>query len=379
MRKHVQFIIPLFAITLFLVSCGQHTGDNHASSQNNNGTAVATEDNHQTPVSGKATTTPATQEASRQDVKEGTPQDDSRTKTNQVVNENTGNTTAGTPPATQPQTRPQTTPSAPPQEIPLSKETIAHLNEKQKHKVKLTPAAPTPAFKDAELEFATYENGTLKFHIKGNSFRLGALTSDTKEHHITGKSGQYIGVIIDNNPPVKIFKTTYRKKLGDGGHRIFAYLGTSYDQAIKTPKAFISKKITVKNNSLVKVYQMNNFPELFCTSPAGNYPTLVADKVLLDFYLLNANIDSNHKIQLTINDGQSFIISQAKPFYMTGLPYGENEIELMLVNGNGDMIRMPRNPVKRSFILQNPPQNLSQKQMDEIIEEYQNKSEEKYK
>jgi hypothetical protein len=92
-------------------------------------------------------------------------------------------------------------------------------------------------------------------------------------------------------------------------------------------------------------------PHMFYSRPKGEYTGKDTEKVMLDFYLVNADLaDDGYKIRATVN-GQEFMINQWKPYYLTGLPMGENTIKLELMDEDGNLVDSPFNPVTRTITL----------------------------
>ena len=76
---------------------------------------------------------------------------------------------------------------------------------------------------------------------------------------------------------------------------------------------------------------------------------------MLDFYLANCNLGPNYKVKADIN-GKEFVIDTWQPYYLEGLPMGENTIKLSLIDSLGALVNVPLNPVERKFTLQSEPQ-----------------------
>ena len=75
-------------------------------------------------------------------------------------------------------------------------------------------------------------------------------------------------------------------------------------------------------------------------------------KLLLDFYLVNTNISKDgNKVKATINETE-FIIDEWAPYYIEGLPKGEINIKLELINSDGNMVETLFNPSIRTVILE---------------------------
>ena len=63
---------------------------------------------------------------------------------------------------------------------------------------------------------------------------------------------------------------------------------------------------------------------------------------------------TDHMVKATIN-GEDHMIDTWQPYYVEGLPMGENTITLTLVDAEGNTVDTPLNPVTRTFTLQADP------------------------
>ena len=90
---------------------------------------------------------------------------------------------------------------------------------------------------------------------------------------------------------------------------------------------------------------------LFYSRPKGTYVGKKnTDKVMLDFYVVNLKLGPNYKVLADIN-GEIHTIDTWQPYYIEGLPMGKNKIKLTLVDGAGNPVDTPLNPVEREFEL----------------------------
>ena len=78
-------------------------------------------------------------------------------------------------------------------------------------------------------------------------------------------------------------------------------------------------------------------------------------KVMLDFYLVNADM-SGYMVEADIN-GEKHMINQWQPYYIEGLPDGDNTIKLSLLNKDSSFVNVPLNPVSRTFQLEKTPES----------------------
>ncbi|HJW28126.1 MAG TPA: hypothetical protein VJ508_02625, partial [Saprospiraceae bacterium] len=130
------------------------------------------------------------------------------------------------------------------------------------------------------------------------------------------------------------------------------FLSRSYHESIKTPAAHKAVKVTVKNKSFQNASEIKE-PMLFYSRPKGLYTGDDTKKVMLDFYLVNATMPA-YKVEASIN-GEKHMIDTWQPYYIEGLPEGDNEITLTLMDSTGQVVKSPLNPVTRKFQIEKTP------------------------
>ncbi|EMR03792.1 hypothetical protein ADICEAN_01033 [Cesiribacter andamanensis AMV16] len=222
--------------------------------------------------------------------------------------------------------------------------------------IQLTKGEDSPEFPDAMLEQIQPTDGqkfrsesvTFRYNIK--NFKLTEMTEDAHNKMLANsQQGQHIHLIVNNDPYDALYKTTHQKELSAGHYVALSFLSRSYHESIKTPDAYVLRQFTVGNaeNKNVDLTQ----PHMFYSRPKGEYEGKDTERIMLDFYLVNADLQENgHKVRATIN-GQEFMINEWKPYYITGLPMGETTIQLELLDGNGNRVESPFNPVTRTITL----------------------------
>lgn len=222
-------------------------------------------------------------------------------------------------------------------------------------KYKLTAFSPSKTFKDAEIQEMAYVNGNFNFKVAEGDYSLGAQTDDAPQKMCANSGkGQHIHLIVDNKPYAAKYTNEFEYEIPDGEHYLLAFLSRSYHESIKTDKAHVVKKIDVKSNGIVNAKPVSE-SMLFYSRPKGTYVGKAdTEKVMLDFYAVNANIGTTQKIVANIN-GEKHDITKWQPYYITGLPMGENTIELTLTDMSGKKIDAPLNPVTRTFTLKADP------------------------
>jgi len=217
----------------------------------------------------------------------------------------------------------------------------------------LTPFTPSTAFADANMESMAFKNGKFMFGISG--YELGEQTPDADLKMCANSAdGQHIHLIVDREPYAAKYTAEFDYQIPDGEHYVLAFLSRSYHESLKNPAAFKAEKVMVSSNSFTSQESITG-PVLFYSRPKGNYVgEKDTKKVMLDFYLLNAQLGSDYQVKAEIN-GEVHMIDQWQPYYIEGLPMGENTIKLTLVDAQGNVVDAPLNPVERTFTLQADP------------------------
>lgn len=219
---------------------------------------------------------------------------------------------------------------------------------------KLTPFDSSYEFPDASLTSIDYKAGTFKTQIGGSTYSLGVQTPDAPQKQCANSAeGQHVHLIVDNEPYIAKYTPSFEHEIADGEHYILTFLSRSYHESIKTASAHKAVKASVKNKSFERTDAISG-PMLFYSRPKGLYTGKDKEKVMLDFYLVNADA-ANYQVEADIN-GQKQIITSWQPYYIEGLPDGENTITLTLMDRTGKVIDAPLNPVTRKFDLEKTPE-----------------------
>lgn len=214
---------------------------------------------------------------------------------------------------------------------------------------------PSQNYSDAEIQEMSYTDGKFDFQVADGTYKLGEQTPDAPQKMCANSGkGQHIHLIVDNNPYAAKYTNSFDYEIPDGDHYMLAFLSRSYHESIKTDKAHVAKRITVKDNGITNAEPISE-SMIFYSRPKGTYVGKKdTEKVMLDFYPINANIGITQKVIANIN-GEVHELDKWQPYYIEGLPMGENTIELTLVNNDGSKIDAPLNPVKRTFTLKADP------------------------
>ena len=200
----------------------------------------------------------------------------------------------------------------------------------------LTPFAPSTIYDDASLRAMSYTNGTVATVISGATYKLGEQTPDAGAKSCANSGqGQHLHLIIDDQPYAAKYESSFPYDIPDGDHYILCFLSRSYHESIKTPEAFKAVKATVADKSFASSEDITQ-PMLFYSRPKGLYTGDDTEKVMLDFYLVNTDLGEN-KVEADIN-GEKHLLDKWQPYYIEGLPEGDNTIKLSLLDKDGKLL-----------------------------------------
>lgn len=214
-------------------------------------------------------------------------------------------------------------------------------------------------FPDAQLSMVKPEStevpaGENTFQFKVENYELKNQTSDADMQGLANSAkGQHVHFILNNGPYDAEYDNKFKKELPEGDHVMLAFLSRSYHMSVKNDNSYVLKKIRVGEPSKEKQLDVDfTAPHLFYSRPKGTYTGDGAKKVLLDFFLLNTELEKgNNYIHVTINDDKEFKVTEWAPYAIEGMPMGENTIQLELKDKDGNFVEGPFNKVKRTITL----------------------------
>lgn len=215
------------------------------------------------------------------------------------------------------------------------------------YKYSVTPFDPSTEYKNAKITSMTYKAGTFDFGVA--DYELGMQTPDAGAKMCANSAkGQHIHLIVNNEPYAAKYESTFDYDLPDGEHYLCAFLSRSYHESIKTDAASVIQEVTIKNKSIESVDPVAD-PMIFYSRPKGTYVGDDTKKVMLDWYLANVDM-GKYSVEANIN-GEKHILDKWQPYYVEGLPMGENKITLQLIDKNGTRVPAEMSPVTRVFTL----------------------------
>lgn len=233
------------------------------------------------------------------------------------------------------------------------------IEDEAQTQVTLSKITDFPAYDDVTFDLkepstTSFKPGEITFDFEVKNMEIGAQTEGQEDLGLANvDGGQHIHFIIDNQPYMAMYEKNFTHELEEGVHTMVAFPARSYHMAVKNDNAIVATKFTVGNPADDQFSEVDfDQPTLIYSRPKGDYTGAgETQKVLLDFYLLNADLSANgNKVKATIN-GEEFILDDWAPYAIEGLPLGENTVRLELIDKDGNAIDGPFNDTERTFTL----------------------------
>lgn len=211
-------------------------------------------------------------------------------------------------------------------------------------------AVESPQFEHASLTMKMpkadmVKAGKVDFEFDVKNYELGAQTSDAQGKGLANSDkGQHIHFIMDNEPYAAHYESKFTEEMPEGHHVVLAFLSRSYHESVKSNYVLQELEAYSGEDNFDE-----NAPHIFYSRPKGDYKSKDANKVLLDWYLVNCDLSANgYKVKATIN-GTDFWFDEWQPYAIEGLPNGKNTVKLELFDKDGQSVNSPFNPVTREI------------------------------
>lgn len=241
-----------------------------------------------------------------------------------------------------------------------------------------TPAAPaasalpdvaigpgTSSDQPKKLPKVTIKSPTKDQAIAADKVKDFEVKLDVKDWE-TQVGGPHVHLILDNHPYKPIYNPKTSVKLsdlvgpndsiGEGEHLLVAFPSRMNHESVKGAGAIAMQHFWVgkKDKSAMKPTD----PMLVYSRPKGTYNASKADKVLLDWYLVNAELgDGKFSIKANVKGpgiedaGRSLVIKEWKPYVMENLRNGDYTISLELDDKDGKAVPGAWNSTTRTITI----------------------------
>ncbi|SRR5579883_1083846 len=221
--------------------------------------------------------------------------------------------------------------------------------------VEIIPA-PESKYPDVKLTIVSPREGQELKDVKDSVLvvmqvsgtELGVHTDNDSTKGIAySKQGQHVHVIVDDKPYMANYKNGQPFNIGvltPGMHTLRAFPSFSWHESIKSPGAFATRTFYVGTATHTNSANNLSGPLLTYSRPKGEYSVADAAKVLLDFYISNAELGPNsYKVRPWIDGKQLQDITKWQAYYITGLGPGTHNIKLQLIAPDGSVVPGPYN------------------------------------
>ncbi len=195
--------------------------------------------------------------------------------------------------------------------------------------------------------------GAVDFEFEVSQYELGAQTGGPNAEMLANSGkGQHIHFILDNQPYSAHYEPAFSRELPEGVHHLVAFLSRSYHESVKNPNSVVVRKMSIGENPVDEFGLDMEAPTLIYSRPKGTYSGADAENLMLDFFVLNAELsEDGYKVRATVN-GEEFILTEWAPYVFKGLPKGEVTIQLELIDAEGNWVEGPFNRVQRKVMLE---------------------------
>lgn len=245
------------------------------------------------------------------------------------------------------QPAPETAPPAPVADTTAKAERPA-LVAPANAKLTLVAAPPAAAFPEAALRLDTMarneKDTTVHYTFGVTGFDLTAQTPDAPARGCANSpDGQHIHFILNNKPYIAEYKADFTEKAEPGNNVMLAFLSRSYHESLKNSASVVVREFAMPGSDGVPAINLEKDPVLFYSRPKGDYKQFDGEKMLLDFYLLNTNLeDQGYSVRATI-DGETWIINKWDAYFIEGLALGQHTVRLELIDKDGKLVPGPFN------------------------------------
>ncbi len=249
------------------------------------------------------------------------------------------------------------------QEVTEDKAVVEEI-QTEESKVEITVGERSPAFPDAKARFNKINNGDVLEEsdvaviVDVWNYELGIQTDTPRAKEIANSAkGQHAHIILDNDPYFANYEAGVPFNIGtldEGPHTLVVFPSRSYHESVKSAGSVDIVNFYVGKEEGQFMLDESK-PTIIYSRPKGKYEGQGAKKIMLDFYLINAELGDEYKAKYTIRkneaDSEEYTITMTEwgPAFVTGLTSGEYIITLELLDSDGNLVDGAFNSTQRSI------------------------------
>lgn len=196
--------------------------------------------------------------------------------------------------------------------------------------------------------------------VNAKNFETGIQTETERAKRIANSgNGQHFHLIVDNGPYMANYSAGEPFDLGSldpGAHTLVAFPSRSYHESVKSDTSYDVVNFYVGEETGEFMLTADE-PAIIYSRPKGTYSGAAAERIMLDFYLHNVELSADgYRAKYTIrSDGDevaTITLTEWAPAFVTGLSSGTYEVNLQLLDSDGNVVSGPFNDTTREIQVQ---------------------------
>jgi hypothetical protein len=210
----------------------------------------------------------------------------------------------------------------------------------------------------APADSAVLDSPDVSVTVVAENFETGIQTDTKRAGEIANSgNGQHFHLILDNGPYMANYDAGEPFDIGTlepGAHTLVAFPSRSYHESVKSDTSYDYINFYVGEESGEFMLNLDD-PAIIYSRPKGTYSGADAERIMLDFYLHNVQLSSDgYKARYTIRDGDgnevaSTTLTEWTPAFVTGLSSGTYDVNLQLLDSEGNVVPGPMNNTTREI------------------------------
>lgn len=236
-------------------------------------------------------------------------------------------------------------------------------SQNKEPKVTIEVGERSPAFPGAKARFTSLEDGdvlddnNVSVVVDVENYELGIQTETPRAKEIANSAkGQHVHIILDNDPYFADYEAGVPFDIGvldEGPHTLVVFPSRSYHESVKSKDSVDIVNFYVGKKEGEFMLDESK-PTVIYSRPKGKYEGKDAEKIMLDFYIINIKPSDGYQVKYTIRKNEpdavehSITIKEWKPAFVTGLTSGEYIITLQLLDKDGNLVEGPFNNTQRA-------------------------------
>jgi hypothetical protein len=236
-------------------------------------------------------------------------------------------------------------------------------SQNKEPKVTIEVGERSPAFPGAKARFTSLEEGdvlddnNVSVVVDVENYELGIQTETPRAKEIANSAkGQHVHIILDNDPYFADYEAGVPFDIGvldEGPHTLVVFPSRSYHESVKSKNSVDIVNFYVGKKEGEFMLDESK-PTVIYSRPKGKYEGKDAEKIMLDFYIINIKPSDGYQVKYTIRKNEpdavehSITMKEWKPAFVTGLTSGEYIITLQLLDKDGNLVEGPFNNTQRA-------------------------------